>query len=575
LLSVFLRRSRDFLAPFFIDPLSVKELSGIARRWQTYVGRGLYIGLIAVIVWIFWSSLTMRGSYVTSSAYAELGHYLFVSFIILQLIVSTLGGMSAGSDMVTREIRNGTLGILALTPLSNWRIAAGKWKAALVQTSTGVLCGIPVLAVIAYLGGIGLWEFAYSFTLSLSCAALGAAIGLFCSTVFRTGYAASTVSIILLLLYCLLPNLLFATSLKSEDVLDVLSWIHPLYAAIGAVGQGTFGHRMGAQAYGWIPLTLVVSLQVWMLLWCSAGRIGELILGTGSGTTSSGPAAAGPRGSGTSGFARLLRGGGPVWQRNAILWKELSTRRLGTAARIGLGILAVLLLSTVADTQGWWRVLLYWVSWIILLLVSISAGVSLFVTEREERKWDVLLCTPLQAHDIVLAKLFAGLAGLAPMGLLLAAFWALIELLRGVTLLGMVMNMVTLAQVMLLAFVLGAAASLHARSQRVAFSASFGIVIGYLFVFPILLLLLQSFSVFSSDVQFAETIICWTNPAVYMTLVSGPLAMSGEWFSGEAQRHRELEALPRFMVYVALYLGLISFVVYGMVARFDRATGRS
>jgi ABC-type transport system involved in multi-copper enzyme maturation permease subunit len=264
-----------------------------------------------------------------------------------------------------------------------------------------------------------------------------------------------------------------------------------------------------------------------------------------------------------------------VWQRNAILWKELSTRRLGTAARIGLGILAVLLLSTVADTQGWWRVLLYWVSWIILLLVSVSAGVSLFVTEREERKWDVLLCTPLQAHDIVFAKLVAGLAGLAPMGLLLAAFWALIELLRGVSLLGMAMNMVSLAQVMLLAFSLGAAASLHARSQRVAFSASFGIVIGALFVFPILLLLLQSFTVFSNDRQFAETIICWTNPAVYMTLVSGPLAMSGEWFSGEAQRSRELEALPRFMVYVALYFGLLSFVVYWMVARFDRAAGRS
>src|SRR6185503_11502319 len=112
----------------------------------------------------------------------------------------------------------------------------------------------------------------------------------------------------------------------------------------------------------------------------------------------------------------------------------------------GLAMLAILLLSTFLDDQGWWRVLLYWVSWIILLLVSISAGVSLFVTEREERKWDVLLCTPLQAHQIVLAKLFAGLASLAPVGVLLAGFWAIVELLRGVSLIGMVMNIVTLAQ---------------------------------------------------------------------------------------------------------------------------------
>src|SRR6185503_10598310 len=112
------------------------------------------------------------------SAYAELAHQFFVSFIILQMIVSTLGGMSAGSDMITREVRNGTLGLLALTPLTSWRIAAGKWKAAVVQTSTGVLCGLPVFAICVYLGGAGLWEFAYSLTLSIDCAMLGAALGL-------------------------------------------------------------------------------------------------------------------------------------------------------------------------------------------------------------------------------------------------------------------------------------------------------------------------------------------------------------------------------------------------------------
>jgi ABC-type transport system involved in multi-copper enzyme maturation permease subunit len=565
------QRSWSLIAPFFIDPLSIKELSGIARRWQTYVGRGLYIGLIGLILWIFWNSLTSRGNYLTRSAFAELAHYLFVSFTILQLIVSALGGMSAGSDMVTRELRSGTLGILALTPLSNWRIAAGKWKAAMVQTSTGVLCGIPVFAVIAYLGGIGLWEFGYSFTLSVNCAALGTAIGLFCSTVFRTGYAASTVSMIFLLLYCMVPNLLFATDLRGETVMDILSCTHPLFASIGAIRQGTFGQRWGIQAYGWIPMTLVNALQVWLLLRWSAYRVGQLVFRSGSGTTSSVPAAG--SGAATSGFARFLRGGGDVWQHNAILWKELSTRRYGKAARIGLLLLIVLLVTTFPDSSGGWRVLLYWVSWIVMLLVSISAGVSLFVTEREERKWDVLLCTPLAAHHIVFAKLLAGLAGLAPMTLLLAGFWSLVELMRGVSLTGVMMNMVTLLQVVLLAFSLGAAASLHARTQRVAFSAAFGIVVGFLFVFPILLLMLQAFAVFSNDRELGELLISCTNPAFYMALVSGPLAWSGDWASWD--RHRELEVVGKFMIYVAVYTALVSGVVYWMLRRFDRATGRS
>src|SRR6185503_14442452 len=107
----------------------------------------------------------------------------------------------------------------------------------------------------------------------------------------------------------------------------------------------------------------------------------------GSGGTVASAATSANRAVRTSGFARFLRGGAEVWQHNAILWKELSTRRLGLAARIGLAILLFLLTTTIVDTDGWWRVLLYWVSWIVLLLVAIASGISLFVTEREERKW--------------------------------------------------------------------------------------------------------------------------------------------------------------------------------------------
>ena len=157
-ISGLLDRPRRFIRRFFIDPLAVKELSGIARRWQLYLGRGIYVGLIGFIVWIFWNTLTRRGDWMSPSAYAELGRQLFFMFFSMQMAVVTLGGMSAASDMITREVRSGTLGLLALTPLTPWRIVAGKWKAALIQTSTAILCGIPELAVCIYLGGVGLWE---------------------------------------------------------------------------------------------------------------------------------------------------------------------------------------------------------------------------------------------------------------------------------------------------------------------------------------------------------------------------------------------------------------------------------
>src|SRR6185295_215084 len=157
--SFFRDRVPRLIRRFFVDPLSVKELSGIARRWQTYIGRCLYVGLIGVIIWIFWNNVTRRSAWMSPSEYAVLGRDLFYSFFGLQMVVVTFGGMSAASDMITREVRGGTLGLLALTPLTPWRIVAGKWKAALIQTSTALLCGAPVFAVCNYLGGAGLWEF--------------------------------------------------------------------------------------------------------------------------------------------------------------------------------------------------------------------------------------------------------------------------------------------------------------------------------------------------------------------------------------------------------------------------------
>src|SRR5205814_9042315 len=84
-----------YVRRFFVDPLSVKELSGIARRWQTYVGRGLYVGLIGLIVGIFWMNLSRGGDWMSPSAYAELGRGLFYTFFAMQMVVVTFGGMSA------------------------------------------------------------------------------------------------------------------------------------------------------------------------------------------------------------------------------------------------------------------------------------------------------------------------------------------------------------------------------------------------------------------------------------------------------------------------------------------------
>jgi ABC-type transport system involved in multi-copper enzyme maturation permease subunit len=580
-ISGLLDRPRRFIRRFLIDPLAVKELSGIARRWQLYLGRGIYVGLIGFIVWIFWNALTRRGDWMSPSAYAELGRQLFTMFFSMQMAVVTLGGMSAASDMITREVRNGTLGLLALTPLTPWRIVAGKWKAALLQTSTAILCGIPVLAVCIYLGGVGLWELSYSFTLSIVSAALGAAIALYCSTIFSASYVATIVALISLLVYCIAPVIFLALTRAEDTVMTVLCWTHPLYAATGAVMQGRLASRF-SWGYGWFGATLCTAVLIHLLLRASARRVRLLIRRPGGKAAEPPsledlrrtPVGQGPR---TAKFARFLRGQAGVWENNAILWKELSTRRIGAGKlfRIGGSLLGFLLLTTLVS-EGWWRVLVLWFSSLILLLVALANGVSLFVTEREERKWDILLSTPLRAREIVLAKLFAGLAGLAPMAGVMACFWCFAALVYDVSLRGTFMTLSALALATLLTYLLAASASLTAKTQRVAFSSAFGLMIAFLFVLPLVLVMLQEYRIISHNRDFAEIFFRCTNPGAYLAYVSEPLSRSYRsdgWRDHVTREELMLETM--FGTYAAGYSTLIVGLVLWMIQRFNRAAGRS
>lgn len=563
---------RNLWGPLLFDPLAVKELSGISRRWQTYVTRGLYVAIMAVVVYIFRRSMMARGGLGGPSELASMAHSFFITFIVLQMLTSVLGGLSAGSDLITREIRNGTLGLLALTPLSSWRIAAGKWKAAMIQTATGLLCWLPVFGMLVYLGGIGLWEFAYTFTLSAACAALGAAVGMFWSTVVRAGYVATIASVITILAYCILPTLLL---IQESDFYQLYVWVHPLFAAIGAVSQGTFGRRIAGEAVGWISATASVALQVWLLLRWSASRIETLVLESGAKTVASAaplPADAEPR---AAAFARFLRGKEGVWDRNAILWKELSTRRfgVGTLAQAGLALLGLFLFTAILDSNGFWRIVVYWISAFIFVLVALANGVSLFVTEREERKWEVLLSTPLPSTQIVLAKLLAGMAGLAPMALSLAVFWFLFQVIWGASMLAIVMNLSAVGMVALFAYGVGAVASLHARSQRTAFSSSFGVVLALLFVLPIMLMMADAYATGPRGGMSFNSLGSF-NPAPFMSRISEYLSRSARWNGPDYYRKQELQLLPYFLVFTGLHLGVVAGLVLWMAGRFNRAVGR-
>jgi ABC-type transport system involved in multi-copper enzyme maturation permease subunit len=101
-----------------------------------YVGRCIFVAITAYLLYNFWKvawrgpeSGTGTGA-VSLSAYALLAREIFIRCEWVSLALTVVAAVIAGSDMIGREIRNGTLGLLFLTTLTPTRVVLGKWKGA-------------------------------------------------------------------------------------------------------------------------------------------------------------------------------------------------------------------------------------------------------------------------------------------------------------------------------------------------------------------------------------------------------------------------------------------------------------
>ncbi len=541
--------------PALLDPVSKREIQGIARRWQTYVGRVVYVGLIGYVVYQFWSNeISSHAGIFTASDYAELGRKLFHGFAIVQLVFVTVAALAAAADSVTREVRSGTLGLLLLTPLTPARIALGKWMGAMTQAIGVILCGLPVLAICVYLGGVGLWELGWSTGLTLAAAALSAALALRYSAVAATPTRAILMTVSAHVGLALAPLLLFFA--LGPLAKPVITCVHPGYAAWGAIygGLGEF------ETFGWIlatPLTLFFS---WLIVVRSAGpRLEKRATSPPSNSTLRGDFS-----SLDAWYSRLpgvrrsrkaaTRFRGDVWEHNPLLWKELATRAAGHVNRdvkqVFLIYFSVFILAcwivTTGDSFGTFVFL-----GALFLLMAITNGASLFSTDKEGRKMEMLLSTPVTAGQIVNAKLLSGVV--SPEALSVLSLWLLTVVgwsWRGGPV-GILATALASSLFLAFAYVMAAVTSLRAPTLRGAFTASLVVMVCLLVVLPSIATVLDTRS----------------NWAALLSQVLHPL-----WILGHAENQGpSYVCLP---VYLLIYVTLTTGLLLALPPLFRRTMGR-
>jgi ABC-type transport system involved in multi-copper enzyme maturation permease subunit len=159
-------------------PVIERELRAESRSAFTYwlrVAGGVSLVGVGLIYFLEDNGLgSMEG--------AELFQRLHVTLFIAIWIVALL--MTA--DSISRERREGTLGLLFLTPLKPFEVVLAKGLAHGLRTATVMLAAVPVLVVPFLMGGVGWREALAAVLIDFSALCCALAAGLFASSFNRT-----------------------------------------------------------------------------------------------------------------------------------------------------------------------------------------------------------------------------------------------------------------------------------------------------------------------------------------------------------------------------------------------------
>jgi ABC-type transport system involved in multi-copper enzyme maturation permease subunit len=386
--------------------------------------------------------------------------------------------------MLHSEARRGTLSLLLLTPLQPAGIVWGKWKAVMLHTATLACCGLPVLAVAVYLGGIGVEDLAWSLTLSLAMSGVGAAMSICYSVRDRTVVEAA-LRAFLMLQFSAIPYgfLVLVTAMgRSSHGLEIASWIHPTVAWWSAANPAESGE---VARHGWIGAAACCVLFVRYYL---GQAIPPLLLTREGSMFLEGPVQGGPLRHEESHEAAAPP---PIWDAFPLLWKECATRtvRLPLAARSVLLVLFSLLTLVGFLNRPDGAIVQLWLLCPVALFLAIAIGAGHFAREKERRGFEMLLSAPISAGRVVGAKLLAGVLGAEVLILVLLITVGFATLMTGRTKSDVVL---TTASFLLFTYVLASSLSLRSRTYRSAFMGAASVVVFILLGLPMILGLLES-----------------------------------------------------------------------------------
>ncbi len=226
-------------------PVITRELRAEARHPFTYLLRVLGAAAVIIAATLFTLAFGIQ---------AQLGAKLFQELhFTVQLTIWVLVPLLT-ADCLSRERREGTLGLLFLTPLRALDIVVAKSLAHGLRALTLLLAALPVVALPLLIGGVSWQQAVSSLLLNGSAICLALAAGLLASAASRTWIRS------LILAFCL-------ALLLGATYCTILGWMHGTIVGGSSYFAGVRPLQVGLQIASGINPDVYLSYRLIRVPW--------------------------------------------------------------------------------------------------------------------------------------------------------------------------------------------------------------------------------------------------------------------------------------------------------------------
>lgn len=402
-------------------PIFDKELRVASRQRRSYVLRCAYIGVLMVVVAFFWlSTVHIRNAaspVVAVSRMSEAGKYIVTTIVWFQFVTGQLLAIILLSGAIGSEIRQRSLDVLLVTPISSLQIVVGKLLSKLLQLVSLLAISLPLLAIVRVFGGVP-WDYVVSgFCITLTAALFTGSLSLLLSITHRHTHQVFMTSIT----WCFLlwfglssvpAALAYTGYIRPTLSTTIAQWTVPFALMVQQTRAMFTGGRVSV--WPWHCLIMLAAAVVVLLLCIWRVRrtaLARIVARKARHATQ--PSA---------------RTGRWPWRRtirritgSPIVWKELRrplfprVRRgfwswLFFAIAVGAIAASVIVIVVVGRTSP--APLAYglaYLLWVVFVINTTSCSASAITREKEARTWPILLATPLENGEIVRGKAIGSL----------------------------------------------------------------------------------------------------------------------------------------------------------------------